>query len=64
MIRALIEECTSVAELGIARAVATTSWMDSIRTSDANLAPRLYAIARLRARAEAGQEDQVQQFLA
>ena len=30
-------------------AVATASWMDSIRTSDASLAPRLYAIARLRA---------------
>ncbi|HEY5933600.1 MAG TPA: hypothetical protein VIU61_03165 [Kofleriaceae bacterium] len=29
--------------------VATTSWMDSIRTADKNLAPRLYAIARLRA---------------
>jgi tetratricopeptide (TPR) repeat protein len=29
--------------------VATISWMDSIRTSNANLAPRLYALARLRA---------------
>ena len=29
--------------------VATTSWMDAIRTSNTNLAPRLYAIARLRA---------------
>lgn len=28
---------------------AATSWMDSIRTADTNLAPRLYAIARLRA---------------
>jgi len=32
-----------------AEAAATASWMASIRTSDANLAPRLNAIARLRA---------------
>ena len=32
--------------------VAATSWMDAVRTSQRNLAPRLYAIARLRAIAD------------